>query len=315
MRMPHAPRHRAHRHRARTWVLVLAVSLLGLAGCRERTDVSADARAKAGMCVAKDLRDGNDLAPDLSTAVGCATAHGWEIVGTAKLPAQFRAKGSRTERLKRRTELTNVDNKTQTALAKRFWSAGFKACGRVLAGYLRPPAFTLTGGAVPGMNLQPYVRNVSTGWVNATSPSRWVAGDQRYVCSVRYGSDIEKNGHGTLMPVASMDTHPAIHGLFDSTFPAGRRRCGLTVPDSTRLASRACTTRHDVEHLWLFTPTGPLAHANEAALTKACATTYERFGHPIPKGASMAVGTFSKSRDRTCVLLFDEPTTAWKAFS
>ena len=89
--------------------LALALSLSACGG----SDAPAQKKLtvpKAGQCIAKEVPDGKDVAPDTESVVPCNQKHSYEIVAAFKIPRELLAGKTKKAKLARRTELADIDD-------------------------------------------------------------------------------------------------------------------------------------------------------------------------------------------------------------
>src|SRR5688572_30224284 len=88
-----------------------AILIAGLAGCGgsdEKPKPDA-ADIKAGVCIASDIADEDDRAPDLDSVVDCSEPHVYEILDVVDLPKEALAGKTDEEKLANRKDLATIE--------------------------------------------------------------------------------------------------------------------------------------------------------------------------------------------------------------
>lgn len=195
----------------------------------------------AGQCVAREVADGTDVAPDFTAVVPCTKPHVYEVIGVRPVPGRFLDRTSAAAALARRTQLANATGSPRSrALQATMWPGCDKAL-RVATGLDR---FTFGRKDANTLRVNPVLRNASP-WLNLAPAQLW-AKHPVAVCSVRYAGP---QPHGAprppVRPVISATTRTVISTWMTPAFPLPFRLCA-TARGGRQLP---CATRHGAEYL------------------------------------------------------------------
>lgn len=310
-------------HRAR---LIAAAALFAvLAACsgdsdatgnNAKTDASPKAAApKAGQCIAEEVADGDDFAPDMTSVVPCSELHAYEIVAVVAIPDDMLAGTTDADKLARRTELSTIGGQ-DSDLRKRLRTEVYSLCDE--------PFHEATGlGQVKvvdktakeaGLRLPP---GKASQWYNLSSPDLWVEGTTQAVCSFRFAPPTEGDVISPVAPIRSNNTNPVMSSYLSRKFPAELRSCWDVKADK----AVSCSDTHDQEMLWIidmkavygkrFLKGADLANVSETDFTKlaeACVDPYEESGGGLTAEVGVGFRFFSdvpttgKSLPIICVL-------------
>lgn len=284
----------------RPLVVLLAVLALVVGGCSsDAGDPQAAAKRRApqvvvpevGQCVAKEVADGADVAPDFTTVVPCDRPHVYEVIGVRPVPARFLDAGSAEAALARRTELARVDAQA-TPRAQELQAVLWPGCDEAVRVATGVDRFVFRGKDARQLRVTPLGRNVGP-WLNLAPAEVW-AKHPVAVCSVRYaGATAPGAARGPVREVTSTTQRQVISTWMTAAFPQPFRLCH-TLGGNRRVP---CSTPHAIEYLWTadfkaaFGP-GFLAGADLAALPREeyetavslCRRLYRQTGNPVPAG-------------------------------
>ncbi|WP_332642941.1 hypothetical protein [Aeromicrobium sp.] len=310
-------------HRVR---LIAAAALLAiLAACGgsdggTKNGDKAEGPAKAaepqsGQCVAKEVADGDDFAPDLRTVVPCSELHAYEIVAVVAIPDDMLAGTTDTEKLARRTELSQISGE-DTELRKRLRTEVYSLCDEPFREATGLGQMKVVEKSAKDVDLR-LPPGAASQWYNLSSPELWVKGTTQAVCSFRFAPPSEGDDVSPVTPIRSNNTNPAMSSYLTRKYPAELRSCWDTKTDK----AASCSGTHDQELLWTidmkavygkkFLEGADLADVNDADFTKladACIDPYEESGGGLTQRIGMGfrffsdVPTTSKTLPIICVL-------------
>lgn len=314
----------------RATVMSIAVALaFTLAGCGSVANDNDKGpkltKPAVGQCVAKEVPDGDDTAPDFQSVVPCNQPHVYEVVGVHNIPAKFLSGKTKKARLARRTELAATGEKPRTPLNKEYSQDAQARCSddeRKITGL---DAVEVNGKSAKAVDLRPSGRGIGP-WRNVTSPALWNQGVTQTLCLIRY---FDPNNAKTkvIKPIASKDTHTVVSRYLTKDFPEELRAC---VADDKEGYS-SCLNEHQKEALFSldikavydqhFLDGAKLKDLGSLTFTKirsACADAYRHAGGTITNieemGARTTTGkpkTTGKALMLTCLLVRDSSTSEY----
>lgn len=310
-------------HRVKLVAAAALLALLAACGGNEggaNNSGKADGPAKvaepqSGQCVAKEVTDGDDFAPDMRTVVPCSELHAYEIVAVVAIPDDMLAGTTDAEKLARRTELTQISGE-DTELRKRLRTEVYSLCDepfREATGLGQVKVVEKSAKDVD-LRLPP---GAASQWYNLSSPELWVKGTTQAVCSFRFAPPSEGDKVFPVTPVRSNNTNPAMSSYLTRKFPTDLRSCWDTKTDK----AASCSDTHDQELLWIidmkavygkgFLKGADLADVNDADFSKladACIDPYEESGGGLTQKIGVSfrfftgVPTTGKTLPIICVL-------------
>ncbi|MEO6606471.1 MAG: hypothetical protein ABIN55_12770 [Aeromicrobium sp.] len=277
---------------------------------------------RAGQCVAKEVADGDDFAPDTQTVVPCSEPHAYEIVAVVAIPDDMLTGTTDAEKLARRTELADITNK-DSELRKKLKDEVFSLCDEPFREASGLGQLTVAGKTAKEAGLRiPF--GPASQWDTLTSPELWVEGTAQAVCSFRFAPPSEGDVVSAVTPIRSNNTNPAMSSYTSKRFPAGLRSC----MDNKANKAITCTEAHDQELMWVidmkavygpkFLTGAKLTDVNDADFQKmhqACVDPYSQSGGSLVNGIGMGFRFFSDvpttgtSLPIICVLASSEDKT------
>jgi hypothetical protein len=282
--------------------MAAAVALaLGLSACGGDDEPATKhlTLPKAGQCIAKEVTDGTDVAPDTESVVPCTQKHSYEIVATFPIPLELLAGKTKKAKLARRTELADVDSKS--TLRQKLTTTVFRKCAQPFREASGLDRVSVLGKSAADVGLR-VSANVSQ-WTTVSSPDLWLQGKAMAVCSYRFGVESESEGIPKLLSVRSTSTKPVMASYLTNDFPISARGCaGSSTEDWI-----SCTQPHSQERLWaldmkavygkkfLSSADLPRVSPDEGAkLRAACNDSYKQAGGTISDDRTMGVRFYSK---------------------
>lgn len=196
-----------------------------------------------GQCVAKEIADGNDVAPDFTTVVPCTEPHVYEVIGVRAIPPRFLDRTTPQAGLARRTELATVGPRA-TRRSMNFQRVLWPSCDQALRVATGVDRFTFRGKDAKALRVNPVLRNAGP-WLNLAPAKHW-AKHPVVVCSVRYAGPTPKGAvRAPARPVESATKQLAIRSWMTPAFPLPFRMCA-----SAKSGARVpCVGRHGAEYL------------------------------------------------------------------
>jgi hypothetical protein len=298
-------------HRVRLITAAVLLTLVAACGggdgdkAKDSNDSKSEGPAKlvkpqGGQCVAKEVADGDDFAPDMRTVVPCNEPHAYEIVSVVAIPDDMLSGTTDAEKLARRTELNDINNK-ESALRKRLKGEVYSLCDEPFREATGLGQLTVVGKPAKDVDLQvPF--GPASEWDSLTPPDLWVNGTAQAVCSYRFGPPTEDGVVSPVTPIRSNNTNPAMSSFLSRKLPAALRAC----MDNKSNNSIACTSPHDQELLWVidmkavygkdFLKGAKLTDVSDADFNKlldACIDPYQQSGGGLTEKIGMGFRFFS----------------------
>jgi hypothetical protein len=226
---------------------MLAITLAGCGGSDEKPK-SDVAELKAGVCVAKDIADENDRAPDLDTIVDCSEPHAYEIVEVVDIPEDALSGTTDKEKLANRKDLAYWPTGEEEELSAQkiaFFEFSDTACVDEYITLSGLGDVSVNGVNAKDANVAPALEAGFHQWVNVTPEDRWLDGDRQLMCSFRFG-DVEPGSYEESPParsVASGTDKALFMSMASPDLPAELRSCDET---------NHCGRQHGSETLFHF---------------------------------------------------------------
>ena len=270
-----------------TLVVVLAFVLTACGGSEPVDDKPKLTQPKAGQCVAEQVKDGEDLAPDVETVVPCTEPHVFEIVGVYDVPKKFLSGKTDKQKLARRTELAAIGPKT-SKLSQELDGVVWPKCRESIRKATGLDKVKVGSKTASDLNVGLASGNASN-WMNISSPKLWVEGETKALCAVRYTSQKGKED-AVIKQVTAPNDKPLISRFLSASFPVDLRRC---IDPGTEVRT-PCTKLHDQEILWTLdikaaygkgflkgTKLNDMSDGNADKINSACAKSYKSVGGKI----------------------------------
>lgn len=255
---------------------------------------------QAGQCIAKEVADGKDFAPDTQTVVPCSESHAYEIVAVVAIPDEMLTGTTDAEKLVRRTALADIDDK-DSELRKKLKAEVFSLCDDPFREATGLGQLTVAGKTAKEAGLRlPF--GPASQWYTLSSPDLWVKGTAQVVCSYRFAPPSEGDVVSPVTPIRSTNTNPAMSSYLSKRYPAGLRAC----MDNKDNKTISCTSTHDQELMWVidmkavygekFLKGVKLTDVSEADFNKmlqACVDPYNQSGGTLTSTIGMGFRFFS----------------------
>lgn len=225
-------------------LLMTALAVSACGGGNDKAETKKLSRPKAGQCIAKEVPDGKDFAPDTQTVVPCNEDHAYEIVAVIPVPDELLTGTTDKEKLARRTELADI-SEDESELRKKLRAEALPLCDEPYREASGLAKLTVKGKAAKKAGLRLPHGNASR-WSTLTSPELWVDGTTQLVCSYRFASQTTDKEVPPVVPARSANTKPVMASYLTKDFPVSLRYC---VGDET---SGTCTEVHKQEPLWVI---------------------------------------------------------------
>ncbi len=203
-------------------------------------------KPQSGQCIAQEVPDGDDFAPDMRTVVPCNEPHAYEIVAVVAIPDDMLAGTTDEEKLARRTELNDIKN-TESALRKRLKTEVYSLCEEPFRESTGLGQLTVVGKTAKDVDLR-VPQGPASQWDTLTPPELWVTGTAQAVCSYRFAPPTENGIVSPVVQVRSNNTNPAMSSFLSRKFPQSLRTC----MDDRSNKTIDCGKAHDQELLWVI---------------------------------------------------------------
>ena len=295
-------------HRVKLFAVAALVALLAACGGGDGGDDTADRaegpatliEPRAGQCIAQEVADGKDFAPDTQTVVPCSEAHAYEIVAVVAIPDEMLTGSTDAEKLARRTELADITDE-DSELRKKLKAEVFSLCDGPFREATGLGQLTVAGKTAKDAGLRlPF--GPASQWYTLSSPELWVEDTAQVVCSFRFAPPTDGDVVSPATPIRSNNTNPAMSSYLTKSFPAGLRAC-MDNKDNTTIP---CTSTHDQELMWVidmkavygekFLTGADLTDVGEAdfdKMLKACVDPYIQSGGTLTSTIGMGFRFFS----------------------
>lgn len=261
---------------------------------------------RAGQCIAAEVPDGNDVAPDTETVVPCSKPHIYEIIAVIDIPQKFLSGTTKAQKLAQQKELAgNADKPTK--LRRQISTEVYSKCEEPFRESSGLADLTVKGKSARAVDLS-LPRSGASQWYTVTSPALWIAGKAKAVCSIRFAELSRGDERATPTPVTSTSSKQVIASYLTKDFPVASRACTDSSKDN---AGVACTKAHDQEPLWImdvkavygkgFLSGADLPKVSQEQFTKvtaACADPYEQAGGKLDETRQISFRYF-KDRSTT----------------
>lgn len=229
----------------RALAVVICLIAAGCGGVKTTTSPTAKPEATAvvhaGDCIAKEIDDLYEVAPDFKTGVDCKKPHTYEVSDVINVPERFLRGKTSKAKLANRKALGTRDENSQ--LPDKFREFADAECG---------PAALKSAGLgrlkIAGKSLKEAGAELVMGgaepWINLSSPADWIDGREKVICSIRFTKHIRDEGvYVAPDPISSKTGRPAFHDFLSEDFPAVRRQC-VTYDTQDRYGLSPCTKHH-----------------------------------------------------------------------
>ncbi|MFZ0142320.1 MAG: hypothetical protein WAL70_14665 [Aeromicrobium sp.] len=232
-------------------IAAAAILVTALAGCGGDSEKPEAAEIKAGDCIAKDIADEDDRAPDLASVVPCSEPHVYEILDVVDLPKEALSGKTDKEKLANRKDLATIEEGADISKEyEAFWEFTGK-CDTALRETTGYDDVAVNSVSAEESILWPAVAaNIHTPWANVTPKEQWLDGKRQLICSARFvdpGADSDENA--PVKPVSSPNEKPLLSGMGSASFPIEFRPC-----DDDKAVSQfvGCDKQHHAEMLFNF---------------------------------------------------------------
>lgn len=225
-----------------TTLVTIALVLAGCSGgSSDSTDDTKPAlpQPEARQCVAEEMPDENDTAPDFSTIVPCTEPHIFEIIAVTPVPKKFQSGRTKAEKLARRAELATVGDK-KPKVAEQLQEVVGPICGTAISAAAGLGQVDIAGKPAAEVGLR-IPRSGASTWLSISPPDLWSAGKTYSICSIRYAAKV---GSDQAKPVRSPDSAQLITRMLDQSrdFPLSLFDCA-----TGKGKAISCTKPHGAE--------------------------------------------------------------------
>jgi hypothetical protein len=229
------------------------VCLFALVGCTAEDPSRIE--LKPGVCVAKEVRDQGNPAPDLSSIVECSSPHIYEVYDIIDLPRAALTGTTRQERKDNRDDLALPSELSQDSEQREVYEEfAPKACGTSLQRVTGYDDVELKGIKAADAQILPALRGVAVRRFTVMPETEWFNnGRRQVVCSAQF-VDIGFTGSG--QPPAKATSSPTASSIISaarsSSFPVGLRQCRAYDAKREKASPSACSKPHAAEMLFYF---------------------------------------------------------------
>jgi hypothetical protein len=228
-----------------------AIFVITLAGCGGDSEEPKAAEIKAGVCIAKDIADEDDRAPDLNSVVDCSEPHVYEILDVVDLPDNALSGNTDEEKLANRKDLATIEKGEDTSKEYEAFYEFLSVCDTALRETTGYADATVNGVSAEDSNLWPAVAaGIHAPWFNVTPEDQWLDGNPQLICSARFGdpsADAEEDAPAK--PLSSPNEKPLLADMGSASFPIEYRPCD---DDKAVSVAVGCDRPHHAEMLFSF---------------------------------------------------------------
>jgi hypothetical protein len=294
---------------------IMAVVAAGavLSGCSGSAEEKAEpevVQAKEGQCVAKEVDDGIDPAPDFTTVVPCTEPHVYGVVGVVPIPEKYLEGTTDKEKLAQRAVLAKPGEVEPGSTRAEMMKDVFPTCEPKFSAQLGFDDLSVRDKSAAEAGLRPYFG--AGYWYNVTSKEQWLDGQTAVLCTIRLYDLPKGEEEASLLPTAGPDDAPLLTHYFDESFPLDLRRC---IDADSRKLFAPCDGPHWDEMLYSidmravygknFVRGQDLTNVDEASFAKikrACTDPYAQAGLTLPAGREMSF-RFPDEQDEDYLIL------------
>ena len=244
------------------WARVVALIVAGLfvVGCDgenpspkpSATIPAAKPIPEAGQCLAKEVPDLDDFAPDLDSRVDCTTPHIYEVTAVVDAPTWLLKAKTPQELVVLRDKLATVDNEDEQK--QRYDAFAGQACSLATTRSAGLSKLELRGKSITEASVEVVLSQAQV-WLNLLDAGNWAKGNTKILCTIRYdkgrsgGSDVE--GLPDPRSIRSQSREPAVQSFLTKDFPLTDRLC-VTLKDRGSAQPLSCETPHQGEIIFAF---------------------------------------------------------------
>lgn len=244
------------------WVRGTALIVAGLilAGCDggspspkpTETIPAAKPIPEVGQCLAQEVPDLDDFAPDLDSRVECTEPHIYEVTAVVDVPARLVKGKTPKELVAQRNELARLDD--DDADRRAFSRYSGEQCGVAAAQALGVSSLELKGTSAEEARVNVWLRDASS-WINILDAGNWAKGNTKIVCTIRYNKHQTGGGDRGELPdpesIRSRSSDPVVRSFLTKDFPLRHRQC-VTLAGSDKLTPLSCERQHQGEMILSF---------------------------------------------------------------
>ena len=250
-------------------LLILGLVLTACGGGDSKKDSASE--VKAGTCIAKEVDDEDDTAPDLTSVVNCSEPHVYEILDVVDLPDNALRGKTDKEKLANRKDLAMLANQgeDQSDENAAFFEFADPLCDEALRKHAGYDDITVKGKSAEEISLRPALgAEVYTPWLNLMPKKQWLEGKRQFICSVRYIEESEDE-EPPVKPVSSTNSEMLISMASSPSFPIELRACFDVDRRDDAVSFVGCDQSHASEALFTFDGDVVFGEAAMAPIMKA----------------------------------------------
>ena len=240
-------------------LLLFGLVLTGCGGGDSNPKTTPD--VQAGTCVAKEIDDEDDKAPDLNSVVDCSKPHVYEITDVIDLPDAALSGKTDEEKLANRKDLATTESdegEENSAQFDAYTAFAFPACRAALTTATGYDGIAVDGVDAKEAGLMPLLGGqIQPLWFNVMPKEQWLEGKRQVICSARYTEpapkDFDEDYPEDLptKPVSSENSKPLLAAASSSSFPVVFRWC-TTWDEKEKNVNVGCDKQHYSENLFQF---------------------------------------------------------------
>lgn len=202
----------------------------------------------AGQCLAKEVPDLDDFAPDLDTRVDCTEPHVYEVTAVVDVPGRLVTGTTPKELAAERKKLATLDNDGEDR--RRFLEYAGRQCGPADSKAAGLSKLELNGKSVTEATVGLPLRDASP-WLNLLDSGNWAEGNTKFLCLIRY-SKHPAGGDGLPDPEAirSPSQQPVLQSFLTQDFPLRHRLCATL--GRGEITPLSCGKQHQGEMILNF---------------------------------------------------------------
>jgi hypothetical protein len=240
-------------------LVTLVVLAITAAACESTGPASRAEAIRPGICVAEEIRDQGDLAPDLSSIVDCDVPHVYEVYDIIDLPASALTGSTRQERIENRDDLALPSELPDDSEQRQaFEEFAERECATSLQRVTGLAELRLRGASAEDARVVPALRGINAPWFTVMPEQEWLDGRRQVVCSARFEvfDRTDHPGRTAVKPQTSADRRILLNKVSGEGLPIEFRQCRAYSQGRREVSAVSCAKAHVDETIFYFEADG-----------------------------------------------------------